>query len=58
MPKDRGAELEDVGGPLECCLAAAEARGSIAARQLAGTLPWIGVNDYAEEQRLQTGHAT
>ena len=36
---------------------AAEARGSIAARQAAGTLPWIGVNDSAEEQRLQAYHA-
>ena len=44
----------DVGGPMECSLAlgmvAAEARGSIAARQAAGTVPWIGVNDSAEEQ--------
>ena len=57
MPKDRGAEQGDVDGPLECSLAlgmvAAEARGSIAARQAAGTLPWIGVNHSAEEQRLQ-----
>ena len=36
---------------------AAEARGSIAARQAAGTLPWIGVKDSAEEQRLQADHA-
>ena len=35
----------------------AEARGSIAARQAAGTLPWIGVNHSAEEQRLQADHA-
>ena len=61
MPKDRGAEQGDVGGPLECSLAlgmvAAEARGSIAAPQAAGTLLWIGVNDSAEEQRLQADHA-
>ena len=61
MPKDRGAEQGDVDGPLECSLAlgpvAAETRGSIAARQAAGTLPWIGVNDRAEEQRLQADHA-
>ena len=46
--------------PLECSLAlgmVAEARGSIATRQAAGTLPWIGVNDSAEEQRLQADHA-
>ena len=39
MPEDRGAEQGDVDGPLECSLAlgmvAAEARGSIAARQAA-----------------------
>ena len=61
MPKDRGAEQGDVDGPLECSLAlglvAAETRGSMAARQAAGTLPWIGVNDPAEEQRLQADHA-
>ena len=58
MSKDRGA---DVDGFLECSLAvgmvAAETRGSIAALQAASTLPWIGVNDSAEEQRLQAGHA-
>ena len=47
--KDRGCMSS-----LECSLAlgmvAVEARGSIAARQAAGTLPWIGVNDSAEEQ--------
>ena len=32
---------------------ASEARGIAAARQAAGTLPWIGVKDSAEEQRLQ-----
>ena len=56
MPKDRGAEQGDVDGPLECSLAQgmvpAETRGSIAARQAAGTLPWSGVNDFAEGQRL------
>ena len=61
MPKDRGAEQGDVDGPLECSLAAglvaAETRGSTAARQAAGTLPWVGVNDPAEEQRLQADHA-
>ena len=54
MPKDRGAEQGDVGGPLECSLAlgmvAAEARGSVAAQQAAGTLSSTGVNDFAEEQ--------
>ena len=58
-PKDRGAGQGDVDGPLECSLAlgmvAAETRGSIGARQAAGTLPWIGLNDSAEEQRLQAG---
>ena len=47
--------------PLECSLAlgmvAAEARGSTAARQAAGTLPGNGVNDTAEKQRLQADHA-
>ena len=38
-------------------MVAAETRGSIAARQAAGALPWIGVNDSAEEQRLQANHA-
>ena len=38
-------------------MVAAEARGSIAARQVGGTLPWSGVNDSAEEQRLQADHA-
>ena len=61
MPKDRGAEQGDVHGSLECSLAlgmvAAEARGSIAARQAAGTFPFVGVNDSAEEQRLQADHA-
>ena len=61
MPKDCGAEQGDVHDPLECSLAlrsvAAETRGSIAARQAAGTLPWDGVNDPAEEQSLQTHHA-
>ena len=58
MPKDGGAEQGDVDGPVECSLAlemvAAETRGSIAARQAAGTLRWIGVNDPAEGRRLQT----
>ena len=62
MPKDRGAEQGDVDGLLECSLAlgmvAAETRGSIAARQAAGTLPWIGVTHAAEEQRLKADHAT
>ena len=56
---DRVAEHVDVDGPLECSLAlgmvAAETRRSIATRQAAGTLPWFGVNDTAEEQRLQAG---
>ena len=38
-------------------MVAAEARGGITARQAAGTLPWIGVNDSWEEQRLQADHA-
>ena len=46
MPKDRGAKQGDVDGSLECGLAlgivAAETRGRIAARQVAGTLLWIG----------------
>ena len=61
MPQDRGAEQGDVDEQLKCSLAfgmvAAETRGSIAARQAAGTLPCIGVNDPSEEQRLQADHA-
>ena len=61
MPKDRGAEQGDVDGPVECRLAlgtvAAQARGNIAARQAAGTLPWIGVNDPVEVQRLKADNA-
>ena len=33
-----------------------ETRGSIAARQAAGTLLWIGVNDSAVVQRLEADH--
>ena len=62
MPKDRGTEQGDVDGPLQCSLAlltvAAETRGSTAARQAAGSLPWFGVDDPAEEQRLRADHAT
>ena len=61
MPKDRGAAQGDVDGPLKCSLAlgmvTAETRGITATRQAAGTLPWIGVNDSAEEKRLQADHA-
>ena len=61
MPKDRGAEQGDVDGPLECSLAfgkvATETRGSTAARQAAGSLPWFGVDALAEEQRLRADHA-
>ena len=61
MPKDRGAKQGDVDGPLECGLAlemvAAETRRRIAAQQAAGSLPWIGVGDDAELQRLQADHA-
>ena len=61
MPKDRGVEQGDVDGPLQSSLAlgmvAAETRGSIVARQAGGALPWIGVSDSAEEQRLQADHA-
>ena len=56
MPKDRGAEQGDVDGPQECSLAlgmvAAETRGSIAARQAPGALPWIGVSDSAASRPL------
>ena len=54
MPKGQGAEQEC---GLALGMVAAEARGSIAARQVAGTLPWLGVTDSAEEQRLQADHA-
>ena len=57
MPKDRGAEQGDVDGPLECSLAlrmvAAETEERIAAQQAAGSLPWIGVADESELQRLR-----
>ena len=57
MLKDRGAEQGDVDGPLECSLAlgmvAAETRKHVAAQQAARTLPWIGIDDPLEEQRLQ-----
>ena len=46
MPEDRGAELGDVDGPLECGLAlgmiAAEARLRVAVQQAARTLPCVG----------------
>ena len=62
MPKDRGAEQGDVDGLLECSVAsgmvAAETPGRTAARQASGSLPWIGVVDASEEQRLQADHAT
>ena len=38
-------------------MVAAETRGSIAARQAAGSLPWFGVDDLAEDQRLRADHA-
>ena len=58
MPKDRGAEQGDVIGPLECSLilVAAETRGRVAAQQVTGNLPWIGVDDSSEMQRLQAEH--
>ena len=41
MPKDRGAELGDVDGPLECSpalgMVAAERRGCVPAQQASGT---------------------
>ena len=62
MPKDLGAGQGDVDGPLECSLAlgmvAAETRRRVAAQQVAGSLPWIGVDDLAEEQLLRADHAT
>ena len=48
--------------PLECSLAlgrvAAGTRVRVAAQQAACTLPWIGVDDPLEEQRLQAEHAS
>ena len=38
-------------------MVAAETRRRIAARQAEGSLPWIGVDDPSEEQRLQANHA-
>ena len=47
--------------PSECSLAlemvAAETRVRVATQQAAGSLPWIGVDDPLEEQRLQADHA-
>ena len=61
VPKGRGAEQGDVDGPFECSLAlgmvAAEARGRVAAQQASGSLPWIGVDDPSDFQRLQAEHA-
>ena len=52
MRKDRGAEQADVDGPLECSLAL----GMVAAQQASSNLPWIGVDDPSETQRLQAEH--
>ena len=45
----------------ECSLAlkmvATETRVRVATQQAAGSLPWIGVDDPLEEQRLQADHA-
>ena len=38
-------------------MVAAETRRRIAAQQAAGNLPWIGVDDPSELQRLQADHA-
>ena len=38
-------------------MVAPETRGRIAAQQAAGSLPWIGVDDPSELQRLQADHA-
>ena len=61
MPNDRGAGQGDVDGPLECNLSlemfAAETRDSLAARQAAGLLPWIGVSDSTDLHTLQADHA-
>ena len=38
-------------------LVAAETRGRVAAQQAASSLPWIGVDDPSETQRLQAQHA-
>ena len=57
MPKDRGAEQEDVDGPLESSVAlgmvAAQARLHVAIQQAARTPSWIGTNGPVDEQRLQ-----
>ena len=45
----------------ECSLAlgmvAAETRGRVAAQQASGSLPWIGVDDASNFQRMQAEHA-
>ena len=52
---------ETLNGPLECSLAsgrvAAETRERTGAQHAAGSLPWIGVDDPSELQRLQADHA-
>ena len=51
----------NVDSSLDCSLAlgmvATETRGSFVVRRATGTLPWISVNDPAEEQRPQADHA-
>ena len=38
-------------------MVAAETHGRVAAQQAAGSLPWVGVDDPSETQRLQAEHA-
>ena len=48
-PKDRGAEQDDVDGPLECSITLAQVasgtRTEVASMQRRGVLPWIGQGD-------------
>ena len=58
-----GVQSEETStAPLECSLVlgmvAAETRRSEAAQQVAGSLPWIGVDNPTEEQQLRADHAT
>ena len=38
-------------------MVAAETRERVAAQQASGSLPWIGIDDPSEPQRLQADHA-
>ena len=53
MPKDCGTEQ----GSLALGMVAAATRGRVAVQQVSGSLPWAGVDDPSDIQRLQAEHA-